>query len=52
LRPRRGAAEGCPLNRGGLGILIHPLTGADYTDHSQHAPRLGKPVEQRFEALR
>lgn len=31
-------------NRKGLSILIHPLTGNDLKDHSEHASWLGAPV--------
>jgi aromatic ring-cleaving dioxygenase len=40
------------LNRGDLSILVHPLTGDDYEDHSRHALWLGQPVALRLEVLR
>lgn len=40
------------LNRADLSILVHPLTGDDYEDHSRHALWLGKQVALRLEVLR
>ena len=40
------------LNRGGLDVLIHPLTQSSYDDHSKNAMWLGKPVPMRLEILR
>ncbi|MFO1048517.1 MAG: DOPA 4,5-dioxygenase family protein [Geminicoccaceae bacterium] len=40
------------LNRRGLDVLVHPETGDDLTDHTQHALWLGKPLPLRLEALR
>ncbi len=31
------------LNRNGLTILIHPLTGNDFLDHTDYASWMGKP---------
>jgi DOPA 4,5-dioxygenase len=40
------------LNRRGLSVLVHPLTGDDVADHSAHALWLGPPLPLRLEALR
>ena len=40
------------LNRGGLGVLVHPLTGDDYADHAQFAAWLGTPLPLKLEVLR
>lgn len=40
------------LNRGGLSVLVHPLTGDDYADHARFALWLGTPQLLRLEALR
>ncbi len=40
------------LNRDGLSILLHPLTGDDYEDHARFALWLGAPLPLRLEALR
>jgi len=40
------------LNRGPLTVLVHPETGDDYTDHSQHALWLGTPLPLDLEVLR
>jgi len=32
------------LNRQGLDVLVHPLTGNSYDDHSRYAVWLGAPV--------
>jgi aromatic ring-cleaving dioxygenase len=40
------------LNREGLDILVHPLTGDDYTDHSSFALWLGTTLPLRLETLR
>ena len=40
------------LNRGGLDVLIHPLTQSSYDDHSKNAMWLGTPVPMRLEILR
>jgi aromatic ring-cleaving dioxygenase len=40
------------LNRDGLSILIHPLTGDDYDDHAHHALWLGTPLALDLEVLR
>ena len=40
------------LNRAGLDILVHPLTGDDYEDHTRFALWLGTPQPLRLETLR
>lgn len=40
------------LNRDGLSILVHPLTGDDYSDHAQFALWLGAKLPLRLEVLR
>jgi aromatic ring-cleaving dioxygenase len=40
------------LNRAGLSILVHPLSGDAYLDHSRYALWLGTPVKLRLEVLR
>lgn len=40
------------LNREGLSVLVHPLTGDDYDDHSLYPLWLGTPLPLRLEALR
>ena len=40
------------LNRDGLSILIHPLSGDGNLDHSRYALWLGEPVPLRLEVLR
>ncbi len=40
------------LNRDGLSILLHPLTGDDYEDHARFALWLGAPQPLRLEVLR
>lgn len=40
------------LNRRGLAVLVHPETGDDLADHTQHALWLGQPLALRLEALR
>lgn len=40
------------LNRAGLSILVHPLTGDDYEDHARFALWLGAPQRLRLETLR
>ncbi len=40
------------LNREGLDILIHPLTGDSVDDHSIYAMWLGTPVPLKLDALR
>lgn len=40
------------LNRAGLAILVHPLTGDDYDDHARYALWLGTPLPLRLETLR
>ena len=40
------------LNREGLDILIHPLSGDGYLDHSRYALWLGDKQELRLDVLR
>ncbi|HZT89639.1 MAG TPA: DOPA 4,5-dioxygenase family protein [Stellaceae bacterium] len=40
------------LNRGGLDVLVHPMTGDSYTDHTAYALWLGTPLPLRTEVLR
>jgi aromatic ring-cleaving dioxygenase len=40
------------LNREGLSILVHPLTGDDYEDHSRFALWLGEKLALDLESLR
>jgi aromatic ring-cleaving dioxygenase len=40
------------LNRDGLTILLHPETGNDYVDHSEHAVWFGAILPLRLEVLR
>jgi aromatic ring-cleaving dioxygenase len=40
------------LNRRGLSVLVHPLTGDDYEDHATYALWLGASLPLRLEALR
>jgi aromatic ring-cleaving dioxygenase len=40
------------LNRDGLAILLHPETGDDLADHSEHAAWLGAMLPLRLEVLR
>lgn len=39
------------LNRNGLTILIHPLTGNDLKDHTDHASWMGTPQILNLDAL-
>jgi aromatic ring-cleaving dioxygenase len=39
------------LNREGLNVLVHPLTGSNYDDHSAYALWLGTPVPLRLDRL-
>jgi len=39
------------LNRGGLDVLVHPLTDNAVDDHSLYASWLGNPVELRLDTL-
>ena len=39
------------LNRGGLDVLLHPETGDDLRDHTQHAAWLGQTLPLRLEAF-
>ena len=39
------------LNRDGLDILLHPETGDDPTDHTEHAAWLGTKLPLRMEAF-
>jgi DOPA 4,5-dioxygenase len=40
------------LNRDGLTILLHPGTGNDYADHSDHAVWFGAVLPLRLEVLK
>ena len=40
------------LNRDGLTILLHPGTGNDYADHSDHAVWLGNKLPLRLAVLK
>ncbi|HZT19229.1 MAG TPA: DOPA 4,5-dioxygenase family protein [Dongiaceae bacterium] len=40
------------LNRAGLSVLVHPLTGDDYADHARFALWLGAPLPLDLESLR
>ena len=40
------------LNRGGLTVFLHPETGDDIPDHSDHALWLGEKAELNLDALR
>jgi aromatic ring-cleaving dioxygenase len=40
------------LNRGGLSVLVHPLTGDDYEDHARFPLWLGSPLPLRLDVLR
>ncbi len=40
------------LNRDGLDVLVHPVTGDDYQDHARFALWLGTPQPLRLEVLR
>ena len=40
------------LNRDGLSILVHPLTGNDYDDHAHFPLWLGTPLPLKLEVLR
>jgi aromatic ring-cleaving dioxygenase len=40
------------LNRGGLAVLVHPLTDNAYDDHSKHALWLGTPIALKLDILR
>ena len=39
------------LNREGLNVLVHPLTGDDYEDHAHFPLWLGTPLRLRLEVL-
>ena len=40
------------LNRQGLDVLVHPLTGNSYDDHSRYAVWLGNPVALKLDTMR
>ncbi len=40
------------LNREGLSILVHPLTGDDYEHHATHSLWLGPPLPLNLDVLR
>ena len=39
-------------NRRGLTVFIHPVTGDDFLDHTDHAIWLGNQVELNLEGLK
>lgn len=39
------------LNRGGLTIMLHPMTGNPYADHTVHAAWFGSILPLKLEAL-
>jgi DOPA 4,5-dioxygenase len=39
------------INREGLDVLVHPLSGSNYDDHTKYAMWLGTPVPLRLERL-
>jgi aromatic ring-cleaving dioxygenase len=39
------------LNRDGLTVLLHPGTGNDYADHTEHAAWLGSVLPLRLDVL-
>ncbi len=39
------------LHRGGLDVLVHPMTGDELADHTAHAAWLGQRLPLRLEAL-
>jgi len=40
------------LNRAGLSVLVHPLSGDAYLDHTRYALWLGEPQELLVEVLK
>ena len=40
------------LNRDGLDVLVHPMTGDAVADHASHALWLGTPLPLRLDSLR
>ncbi len=40
------------LNREGLAVLVHPLTGDEVADHSEHALWMGEVLELDLDVLR
>ena len=40
------------LNREGLSVLVHPMSGDAYLDHARFALWLGTPVELRLDVLK
>ena len=40
------------LNRSGLTVLVHPLTGDDYEDHATYPLWLGSPLPLKLEFLK
>lgn len=40
------------LNHGKLSVLIHPRTGDDYKDHTEHAMWLGHKVQLDLESMK
>jgi DOPA 4,5-dioxygenase len=53
--PTEAFAELVPwlsLNRGGLSVLVHPNTGDDLADHTEHAMWLGSDVKLELAIFR
>jgi DOPA 4,5-dioxygenase len=42
----------CLANRGGVDFFIHPVTGDDLADHSDHALWLGKSYELKIDGFK
>ncbi len=40
------------LHRGSLSVMVHPLTGDTWAEHTQHALWLGEPLQLDLERLR
>jgi aromatic ring-cleaving dioxygenase len=40
------------MNRDGLDVLVHPMTGDAVADHTRHALWLGQPLPLRLDVLR
>jgi aromatic ring-cleaving dioxygenase len=40
------------LNRGGLRVLVHPMTGDDVADHTSHPLWLGEPLPLDLDFIR
>jgi DOPA 4,5-dioxygenase len=39
------------LSRAGFSVLVHPETGDDLLDHTDHALWLGRPLDLRLDRL-